>query len=382
VLAGLLASGLLGLTGCGGFFPATTTTTTGTNTPTTGTDFVFALAPVLGTVSTYTIGSGTLTAGTALPITLPTALVSATAGAVTVSRSNQYLYVGGVGAIYCYLIGASGTLTLESANSLTGLSANFVSLDTSPDGDWLFALDSASKNVYQFALNITSGALTSQTTVAYTITSTGANSPRKIHAGATGSGLVVASLGTAGDAIFKYTTTSGLTYYQTINTGSATLSDNDALLDSTGTYLYVSRSGYTGTTPVGEVDTYNMETLTVASTAAAGTTPYSLLIDSSGNYLYVSNRGDSTVSEYSIAAGALTALATPTASIAMVGTSLAADNTGLYILAGGIAATANLHMYTLSTGELVSSTTATVTGTGLTTSVDYDTAGLQLATTH
>ena len=76
----------------------------------------------------------------------------------------------------------------------------------------------------------------------------------------------------------------------------------------------------------------------------------------------------------------MTALATPTASVGMVATSLAADDTGLYVLAGGIAATANLHLYSLSAGELVSSTTATVTGT--TTSVDYDTAGLQLTTTH
>ncbi len=89
---------VVALTGCADFFPplnGTTTTTTGTG------NYVFALAPTNGTLSVYTIGSSALTIGTNSPVTLPTALTSASIGAITVSRNNNYVYVGGINYIYC-----------------------------------------------------------------------------------------------------------------------------------------------------------------------------------------------------------------------------------------------------------------------------------------
>jgi 6-phosphogluconolactonase (cycloisomerase 2 family) len=328
--------------------------------------------PALGELTAYSIGSSTLTIGTGSPVTLPTGLTSSSAGAIAVSRNNSFVYVGGLNYIYCYSIGSSGALTLVTTSSVP-VTANIVSMDTSPDGDYLFALDASSQDVYQFALNTTTGALGTVSAIGYKIAASATNAPKSIRAGATGTGVVVAALGTAGDAIFTYSSSSGLTWTQTLNTGSTTLADDDVAIDSTGTYLYVARSGYVGTTATNEVVSYTLSTATVFATVATGTTPGSILLDSTGAYLYTANRGASTISQFSVASGTVTALATASFPSGMVVTSLARDSTGKYVFDGGIASTSNLQMFTLSSGALTSATSE---------SPGYDTSGLLLATTH
>jgi 6-phosphogluconolactonase (cycloisomerase 2 family) len=358
------------LTGCAGFFvyPGSTTAAGASG------NTVFALSPTLGTVSAYTIGSSTLTLGTGSPITLPANVVSSTAGAITVSRNDSFLYVGGLNYIYCYTIGASGALTLVSSSSVT-TSANTVSMDTSPDGSWLFALDTLTQTVFQFSLNTSTGALALTKQVGYNIASGAANAPKTIHATST---LVAAALGTGGDALFTYAEATGLTYATTITLPYTTESDNDLAISSNGDYLFISRSGAAGSTTLNDVAAYDVSSpgtpAAIGSLVAAGTTPYSIVMNTAGTDLYVANRGANTISEFSVStSGAVAPLTTASVAAGMEVTSLAPDSTGNYLFAGGIASSADLQMYTFKSGALTSATTA---------STSEDASGLQLATTH
>jgi 6-phosphogluconolactonase (cycloisomerase 2 family) len=370
-MAGVVVSTVVGLTGCGNFFVPPTTTSSSSSG---GTNYVFTVSPVQGTVSAYTIGTSALTLASSSPVTLPSGLTSATAGAVAVSRNNSFLYVGGLDAIYCYSIGTSGALTLVSSSSITA-SANIVSMDTSTDGSWLFALDSTSQTIAEYSLNTTTGAMTLGGSVVYNIGTGQTNAPKTIRVG---SALAVATLGTGGDALFTYAQATGLTYVTSITLPYTTVSDNDAAIQttSTTTYLYVARSGAIKTTAVNEIDAYTVSagTPTAFGTAAAtGSSPYSLVLNTAGTYLYTANRGASTISQFSVASGVVAALSSATYSPGMVVTSLAPDSTGTYMLAGGIAASSALQMYTFSTGALVAAANASPT---------QDTAGLLVATTH
>jgi len=370
------------LTGCAGFFPplnTTTTTTTGTG------NYVFALAPTNGTLTAYTIGSSALTIGTNSPITLPSGLTSASVGAITVSRNNAYLYVGGIDYIYCYSIGTSGALSLVSTSSVP-ITANIVSMDTSTDGNFLFALDntSGSKTVYQFALNASTGAIETVTPVTYQIGSAASWTPKTIHVGA--SGLVAAALESGGEVFFKYNSSSGISYFGQSNPVAPTEADNDITLNAAGTYAYVARSGTTdGTTPANQVIPLSIgsTTITGGTPTTTGYSPQAILLDSSGDYLYTANSGDassnpavaSTVNEFSVSSGTVAALKTSSFVPGITATSLARDSTGTYVFAAGIGSASTLQMYTLSSGILASVS-------GASENPADDAAGLKLATTH
>ncbi len=285
VVAGV-ASALL--TGCSGFFPPLDSSSGGSGDSGGTGNYVLALSPVLGTLSAYTIGTSTLSLGSGSPLTLPSNLVSANSGAIAISRNNAFVYVGGLNAIYCYSIGTSGALSLVNAGSQT-VAANVVSMDTSPDGQWLFALDNLSQSVYEFSLNKSTGALALANQVPYNIKSGATLVPKSIRATST---LVAAALGTAGDALFTLNTTDGtLTYSGGISLNSATESDNDVAISSDNSFLYVTRSGTSD-----GIAAYTVNSSGVPSTfgsgalTAAGTTPNAMLLDSTGAYLYAANR--------------------------------------------------------------------------------------------
>ena len=367
------------LTGCSGFFIPQTTTPT---PPTSGTgNYVFAVNPGLQTLSAYAIGTGALTLAAGSPVSLPATLVSSAAPsvAVTVSRNNAFVYVGGLNAIYCYSVGSSGVLTLVSSSSVTTAAA-VVSMDTSPDGQWLFILDGASASVFEYSVNQTTGALGTVGQIVYNVPN-GINVPRSVRATAT---VVAAALGTGGDALFTLNTTTGaLVYSGFISLNNALQSDNDVALTPNGGFLFVSRSGVVGTTPANGVATFAVDVTGKPSVTGsgtlipAGTGANSILLDGTNAYLYVANRGASTVSEYAVsAAGAVAPLATPPFPVGLVVTSLARDSTGKYVFAGGIGSTSDLQMYTfdVTTGGKLDSAMSVSTGS--------DTQGLQIATTH
>ncbi len=144
-----IAAALTALTGCDNFFVPETTTGGGGGSTTS--NYVYVANSTTSSIAGFTIGTGTLTAVSGSPFALNYAPLAA-----VVTPSNSFLYVAGGGAINVYAINSS-TGALTSANG--GAVVNVVALDVSPDGAWLFGLDSTSNAVDQFQINTSTGAL-------------------------------------------------------------------------------------------------------------------------------------------------------------------------------------------------------------------------------
>ena len=342
----LVALASSSLVGCAGFFPATTTSST--TTATTG-DYVYVVNATTNTVSEFSLASSALTAISGSPVSLSSVLASQSAASVAVTRANTYVYVGGQGGIACFSIGSTGALTAVTTSNLTS-TGDFVSLDTSPDGQWLVALDGVNHSINIYGINASTGLLTlNGTATAYPLVM--ASNPsvaQAVRFAPTGTFLAVA-LGTSGDVIYPFTTSSGVlgTTGQeiTFSTTGTNASDNALVFDSTGTYLYVARliSG-TGNSRVASYSLNSSGVATAVQTAVSGDAPYGITIDSTGTYLYTANRGSANVSGYSIASGVFTALSGSPYSSGLSATALVEDNSKKYLVA---AASNGSYDYTL-----------------------------------
>ena len=349
-----LAAGLLA--GCGGFFPAITTTT---STSTTTGNYVYIVNQATNSVSAFAVGSAMLTATTGSPVTLAAAVASSSAASVAVSRQNTFVYVGGQGGIACFAIGSDGSLTAVTGSNQTS-TGDFVSLDTSPDGRWLVGLDSVNFSVNIYGINTSTGLLTlSGTSVPYPLAMAGNTSvAHAVRFAPTGAFLGLA-LGTSGDVVYPFTTSTGLLgvgqEIQFAATGTNT-SDNALTFDATGGYLYVARlvSG-AGNSRVASYNISSGGVPTLAQLAVSGDAPFSMMIDNAGAYLYSANRGSANVSGYSIANGVMTALPGSPYTSGLSASALAEDNTHKYVIAAAANGSNDYTMYNfdaLTAGKL------------------------------
>ncbi len=343
VVLGAIAVGLLA--GCAGFFPPLTTTTT---TATTG-DYVYVVNATTNTLSEFSLASSALTAISGSPITLSSVLASLSAASVAVSRQNTFVYVGGQGGIACFSIGTGGALTASTTCNLTS-TGDFVSLDTSPDGQWLVGLDAVNHSLNIYGINLSTGVLTlNGTATAYPLVMAGnASVAEAMKFAPTGTYLAIA-LGTSGDVVYPFTTSTGVLgatgqEIQFSQTGTNT-SDNALVFDSTASYLYVARliSG-TGNSRVASYSISNTGVPAGVQTAVSGDGPFAIMIDSTGTYLYAANRSSANISGYSIASGVFTALSGSPYSSGLSATALVEDNTDKYVIA---AASNGSYDYTL-----------------------------------
>ena len=368
--ASLLALASLALaTGCG-FFPGTTTTSSTTTPSTTSADYVYVANQGTSTLSGFVIGSATLTGIGSVALS-----AGLTPTSVAVTRPNTFVYVGGACAISCYAIGTGGALAAVAAGGATAL-ASFVSLDTSPDGKWLVALDSLTTTIYVYGINASTGALTLNATPAYAVPGAGPVAPRSVRVSPNGAFIAVA-LGTGGDLVFPFNTATGVTGAGNNLAIGTAYTDNYADFDATSAYLLIARASSAGS----GIATYSVNgsggLTAVQALAASGNAPYSLVQDSTGTYAYAVNRGDATISGYSFASGTLTPLASSPYVSGSAVTALARDNSGKYILAAAAGGAPDLTLYgfdAVTPGKLDALATA-VSGTDPATSV-------ALATTH
>jgi 6-phosphogluconolactonase len=276
-------------------------------------------------------------------------LASLSAASVAVSRQNTFVYVGGQGGIACFSIGTGGALTATTACNLTS-TGDFVSLDTSPDGQWLVGLDGVNHSINIYGINTSTGVLTlNGTATAYPLTMNSNTSVAEaVKFAPTGTYLAVA-LGTSGDVVYPFTTSTGVlgTTGQEIQftASNTTSSDNALVFDSTASYLYIARliSG-TGNSRVASYSISTAGIPTAVQTAASGDGPFAIMIDSTGTYLYAANRSSANISGYSIASGAFTALSGSPYSSGLSATALVEDNTDKYVIA---AASNGSYDYTL-----------------------------------
>jgi len=366
-----LLGALPGAIGCKNFFVPSDSTTTGTTTPVTNAgDFAYvasvnvasSTSPIY-TLSGFSVGTAALTELTGFPLTLPFAPSTA-----VVTPSNALLYVCGQEVLYGYTISSTGALTsiLNSNQQQALINANILQMVVSPDGNWLLALDNTPDGsvvtVHEYAIS-SAGQLGADTPVQYTLT-TGVTAVPSGIAISPANNYVAVALGTGGDVLFTFTTSTGaLTEVTQINPPTTTSADQAVTFDSTGATLYVARSGTDGGV-VPYVISNAGGTLTAATGApfATGNGPSSILIDSTGKYLYVGNKVDSTISGFSIATGGvLTALTGSPYAAGSGVNALARDNSGKYILSTALNGTPDVKMYSFDTtnaGALDASATA------------------------
>jgi 6-phosphogluconolactonase len=348
-----------GLNGCGFFVPVTSGTTTSGSSTTTGSTAYVANSGAK-TVTGYTISStGALSALSSASFTLPISPLT-----MAITPSNSFLYVGGVGGIYGFQVSSTGTLTaLNSGNALIGESP--FSLDVSPDGKWLFDLEADGATLNYYSINSSTGGISVASSVTYGVPNA-VVLPHTVRVAPSGNFVAVA-LGTAGDLIFTFNTSTGaLASASSIASGATTISDNVAIFDSTSAFIYVARSGTSSGVAAYSLSSLGIPTAVASAPVTAGNLPYALQLSSTGAYLYCANRNDGTISAYTVSNGALTQVSgSPYTSGSLV-SSLRLDSTGAYLLAASYGGGPDLGLYTIATTGTsggLSLTSSTTTGT-------------------
>jgi 6-phosphogluconolactonase (cycloisomerase 2 family) len=317
-----------------------------------------------GTLVGYSIGTNSLTAVTGSP-----QLLSFIPVAIAVNHTNTMVFVAGGNVIETFTIGSGGALSPLYTNTLT---ADVAAIDISPDGQWLLGIETTTifqneARIDEFQIN-SSGQLSQPSlnpVVFYTLAvDPGTIGPSAIKFAPNGQ-LVFLALGTAGDLVYTFTTSSGALPTtgpsQTIPVPNSSTADLAVAVTPSNSYVYFARSsGTTGSV----VAAYAISGTTVAqapvSTASAGDRPAAVVVNTTGTNVYVANElsGSGTITGYSGAAsGNLTALSLSPYSVSYP-TALAVDHSGAYLLAvSDTTSVNNLNMYSYdSSGNLVSST--------------------------
>ena len=349
-------------TGCAGFFPPINGS--GGSGGGTTSNLVYVANQAASSIGAFAIGTGTLAAVNNSPVATSYKPLS-----MVVTPNNTLLYVGALNGIFVYFINSDGTLTTPSTGSQpAGVFAS--ALTVSPDGQWLIALDGTTQQLDIFQINASTGALTSVNLPATYSATSGTWQPSDVRVSPDGT-LIFAALGTAGDAVFTFNTTTGIaTSSQSLGTGNAATGDYGLAVSKTG-YLYIARSGTNGGVAVYSIGSGGSLTSVTGSPFAAGSGTFSVVLDSTGTYAYATNRTDGTISGYTIVPSttllglSLTQLSgSPYTSGAGV-QSIGIDATNKYLLAAAVGGAPDLTMYSFdatSPGKLDPATSA-ATGT-------------------
>lgn len=377
-LGGMTALGalLLPLMACNNFFQcenkaACPATTTGGGTSTTTVDFAYvAFTTVSGSTSTsyivgYDISSGALTS--VANVTLPFVPV-----ALAVSPNNAFLYVASVpGAtspgIYGYSIGSTGALTaLSSGNAL--FTDTVAAMTISPDGEYMYTVNSLGLTMAQYSLNTSTGALTSSGVVTVPAASCVLNTSLPVSqacsvAVSPAKNYVVASLGTAGDAVFGYATGSGVTNNGTFyEIAPFTNSGDFSVGIDASNNAYISQTAGMTAYSLGSTAATSRGTVSYAS----GAVPRSVAVDPESRFVFTANEGTGTISAFATGTStALTAITgSPFTGPAHV-SALGVDSTSSYLVALGYDSSAGVQLWSIPSSGVISqlktagSTTAT-----------------------
>jgi 6-phosphogluconolactonase len=351
----ILAGAVTALTGCDGFFVPVVPVPPGT----TG-NYAYVANSAKNSLSGFSLGTGTLKGVPNSPFSL-----GYSPQAIVVTRNNKFLYVAGPGTISVYTINSDGSLASVSGSGGVTL-ANVVSMDVTPDGKWLLALDATplTAQIDEFQIDSTTGALAAAAPTAFPIPNV-TIVPTMLRISPNGL-LVFAALGTGGDLVYNFDTSNGALFNsQQLTVGNAT-SDNGLAVDSATTKLYIARSGTGGGVAVYNVGTAGALNPVRGSPFASGGQAFSVALDNTGKYAYAANRLDGTIYGYSVATGGgLAALGgSPYKSGSQV-ISLGMDSSGKYLLAAAFGGAPDLSMYSFDTatpGKLILASSA-ATGT-------------------
>jgi 6-phosphogluconolactonase (cycloisomerase 2 family) len=375
VAAALAAGALCWTTGCAGFwvYPGAAN---GSSTTTTSGDYVYVANATAETVSGFVVGTGALTAVSGSPYSLRFVPM-----ALAVNPANSILFVASGTGIDAYSIGTGGVLGALSSGVTSGLT-DVVSMDISPDGQWLFALDGTLASnivtVYEFQINSSTGVLTQESGATISIAgATPAPTPSAIKVSpvaSNGQQYVFVALGTGGDLVIPFITSSGalstMAWQMTLASLPAYTSDNALAVNADGSILYIARSNSTsdGSLVSYTIGSNNELVFAAQGSTATGVQPTAVVLNTAGTDVYVANRTDGTISGFSTTlnnSGELPSLGLPYMSGSAV-IALAVDNSGDYLLAASNGGSYDLMMYSYdsTTPGALDLSAATATGTG------------------
>jgi 6-phosphogluconolactonase len=351
-------------TGCGDFFPPINSGGGGGGGGSTA-NRVYIANQTAQSIGAFAIGTGTLAAVNNSPLAAGYTPLS-----MVVTPNNALLYVGAATGIFVYFINSDGSLTTPSTGSQpVGVFAT--SLAVSPDGQWLIALDGTTQQLDIFQINASTGALTSVTAPATYSATSGVWQPSLVKISADGT-LIFAALGTAGDVVFTFNTTTGVAASsQTLATGNIATGDYGLAVNASTTYLYIARSGTNGGVAVFSIGAGGTLNPVTGSPFAAGSGTFSIALDNTGTYVYAANRTDGTISGYTIVPGATTAALalTPLSGSPYISgsgvQSIGVDSTGKYLLAAAVSGGPDLTMYSFDVPVPGKLDTATSVATGV-----------------
>jgi 6-phosphogluconolactonase (cycloisomerase 2 family) len=357
----------LGLAGCAGFFSCEGKTScpatgTGTGTGSTTVDYAYVANSAAGStyINGYAVSAGALTATTSSPYQL-----SYVPQAMVVSTNNSFLYVASsssttTGSIYGYSIGSGGTLSvLSSGSPLQTESA--VSLAVSPDGKWLFALNTDGLSLEQYSLNSSTGAVTFAANYSYSGATTGVITPLSVKVAPSGNFVAIA-LGTAGVVTFPFTTSTGFVgqNYQIISPANASSGLYAMAIDGSG-YLYTA-----GTAGLQVFSTNSSGVPTqVGSTAyTTGNGPRAMVINPAYTYVYTANQTDGSITADALnSGGTLTGVTGSAFSGPSTVTALGVDSTGAYLVAAGYSGSSGIQIFSIGSSGALTLNGSSASGT-------------------
>lgn len=350
--ASLTMMSVLLMGGCKGFWdaPANSGGGGGTTTASSGIFYIanFAKNEIVG----YSIDTGTVTALTGSPYSVPSAPLT-----LTVSPSNSFLYASTATGIYVYTIASNGSLTLANGGSpISSDPAQSMQVDATDS--WLVEAVSGSPNLYAIALNPTTGGTASSTEQFAALPNSAiqqvAISPDNLR--------VFVAMGAGGTEVVPFTATNknplgAVGNIPVINAAGAALS---VAVDPSARLFYIGETAATAGSNTGGLRVFDMSTfkeVTGSPFATQGLAPYSILPISTGDYVYVANRqvsGSSTgvIAGYSIATTNSVYSLTALGSTFTAGTnpqSMIEDNTGTFVLVTDFGGNPDLKGYTFDT---------------------------------
>lgn len=358
------------LSGCHNFFvcankgscPATTTTSGGGNYV-----YLSNASTGSGAVAAYNISGGTLTA-IGSPVNVGFVPI-----ALSIAPSDSFLYVATIpGAtspgIYRYSIGSDGALTVGNGGSAI-VADQIASMDISPDGNFLFTVNSSGQFMNEYKVNTSTGALTLATAVALpgiSCSLTGAPASQSCTVKVSPAGnFVVVALGTAGDAIFPYSSTAGLTSngFTLIPSGTTTAApsgDFSVALDKNN-FAYIARTSALAVYSIAPTGAATAEFTTSYSSSAV---PRSVVLSNGYSFVYTANEGAGTISEFGIGSGGtLSQLSgSPLTGPANV-SALGVDKTGSYLVAAGYNGSSGVQLFAIGTNGALSLKASAGSGT-------------------
>jgi 6-phosphogluconolactonase len=272
-------------------------------------------------VSMYTIDPTTGTLASIGP-PVPTYDISDEPGSLTVAPSGKFVYVTNPGdawvpddgSVAMYTINAT-TGALTSTGTINGNCPGLcfpASVVVDPSGKFAYVAnsgwnvaDSGSNDVSMYAINATTGALTSIGSIA-----TGAD-PASVAVDPSGKFAYVANSGSNDVSMYAINATTGAS--TSIGTIAAGTDPVSIAVDPSGKFAYVVNENYGS---AGDVSMYAINAatgaLTSIGTIAAGRGPLSVAVDPTAEFAYVTNSSSNDVSMYAInsTTGALTSIGT------------------------------------------------------------------------